>query len=85
MSLTCIQIWFRGWLDIAIGLAQIFSLGRWSPDWSTSWSLGCLIQNDKTVYADPEMNDRGFKGKRWEDTIPPGPPLKRTGEERDEH
>lgn len=68
MNLTCLQRWFRGWLDIAIGLAQIISLGRWSPDWSTSWSLGCLIQNDKTDYIDL-WDQKGFKGKRWEDTI----------------
>lgn len=47
MSMTMFRflIWVEGFIHLAEGLAQIVSLGFWSPAWTTRFSLWMFLND----------------------------------------
>ncbi|MBE3119059.1 MAG: hypothetical protein IMZ50_09925 [Candidatus Atribacteria bacterium] len=55
--MTHLERWIGGWIAMGCGLAEVLSLGFWSPQWHIRWLVRCLKRQAAELGEEEERFD----------------------------
>jgi hypothetical protein len=55
------EMWILGWIDIAVGIVIVLSLGHLNPSWELRWCIRCTLRAHQVAQR-KLAGDSGPKG-----------------------